>query len=63
MIPVTLVSVRAAKVVGIVPSKLIVRTSPTTAVAMFVPPVTVRLSVVVFAVVLPVSPENVANRF
>ena len=49
---------------GITPCVLvIVRVSPTIAVDIPVPPVTVNVSFVEFAVVLPLSLEIVAKRF
>ena len=44
-------------------SPAIVNVSPETAVVMLVPPATVNVSLVLFAVVFPVSPATVANIF
>ena len=56
-------SVNAVNVDTNVPLKLTVTVSPTTAVVILVPPATVNVSVVVFAVVEPLSPATVANKF
>ena len=45
------------------PVFVIVRTSPTILVVIPTPPLIVKVSVVVFAVVVPVSPVNVAKTF
>ena len=63
MSPAISVSVNAAMVLVNVPEKFTVKVSPTTAVVMLVPPAIVKESVVVFAVVLPLSPKIVAKRF
>ena len=57
------VSVSSLMSPGIEPLKLTVTASPDTAVVISVPPVIVNISVVVLAVVDPLSPSKVTNTF